>query len=784
MGKDTYSVYGTITDHNNKPIMGANIFLKPVNEGAVSDKMGNYKFDKLNKGVYILRISHIGYTTVSDTININNNNSFNYKMSPLNQSLNEIVVTDKYSENRKKEETLNIEVLDKKYLLKNQGGSLMKSLERLAGVSTIDIGSGISKPVIRGLSFNRVVVVENNIKHESQQWGADHGLEIDQYAVSDIEIIKGPASLMYGSDAIGGVLNIKKRKLPEINTVGGSLGLTAKSNNNLIGSSAQVYARKNKLYTEFRATILDYADFKVPADSVNIYSYRAPLHKNRIRNSAGEERNVHLSVGYISAGFKNTLHISNVYNKSGFFANAHGLEPLNVDMESHDKSDRDIIYPYQKSNHLKVTNSASAIWGSNKLEADVGLQHNLRQELSQYINHGYMPPQFPDTLDFDSDIEREFEKFVYSANIRYIKQINDFTELKAGADVTFQENKINGRGFIIPAFKQLNTGGFLLLKHSNPEYGIVQLGVRFDYANIKTSEYADWFKSPVVENGDTIQKYLVRSEDTDKSFYNFSWSAGYSYSPEEWSFKLNIGKSFRIPIPKELAANGVNYHYFRYEKGDPELSPETSYQADLGLKYTSEKLIVETSPFFNYFSNYIYLNPGTKHDRLYGIGNQVFNYTQSKVIRYGGELTASYSFYRNFRFGITGEYIYSEQVSGDKKGFTLPFSPPASVIFNLSYENPKILNFENTYISFDFVATAAQKEIVPPEETTSGYGIINISTGGDIKIRKHKINLSLQVKNLLNKKYFNHTSFYRLINVPEPGRNISVNITIPFSGKI
>jgi len=239
-----------------------------------------------------------------------------------------------------------------------------------------------------------------------------------------------------------------------------------------------------------------------------------------------------------------------------------------------------------------------------------------------------------------------------------------------------------------------------------------------------------------------------------------------------------------MPIAKELAANGVNYHRFSYEVGDSGLSPEISYQFDAGLEYFSKKFAVGATPFINYFSNYIYLNPTPEHDRLYGNGNQVFYYTESKVLRYGAEIHAHYEVLQNLQLGIIGEYVYSEQLSGEKKGFTLPFSPPASAIFNVKYQRSKLKFVENAYFSFDYRITASQNNIVPPEEPTEGYQVINLAFGGDIPMGKQKVNISMQVQNLLNTKYFNHTSFYRLINVPEPGRNFIVNISIPFSGKI
>ncbi len=312
----------------------------------------------------------------------------------------------------------------------------------------------------------------------------------------------------------------------------------------------------------------------------------------------------------------------------------------------------------------------------------------------------------------------------------------------------------------------------------------MQAGIRYDYGLIKTEEYYDWFPSPLIENGDTTMQYLQRAGHIHRSFSNFTWSVGYNYNPEKWSYKINIGKSFRMPIAKELAANGVNYHHFSYEVGNAVLSPEISYQLDAGIEYNSSKFAVGTTPFLNYFSNYIFLNPTSEHDRLYGNGNQVFYYTQSKVFRYGTEIHAHYELLPSLQLGIIGEFVYSRQLSGEKKGFTLPFSPPPSGIFNIKYQKQKIKFIENAYLSIDYRITAPQNNIVPPEETTDGCQVVNLGLGGDVAFKNQRINISLQVQNLFNARYFNHTSYYRLINVPDPGRNIVMNITIPFSGKI
>lgn len=781
--QNNFMLTGKITDENGRALTGASVVLSPGNTGMLADENGNYSFASLTQGSYRITASFLGYRTETDSLWLNADVVRDIQLHYVPINLEEVVVRDNYAEIRKKSEPLNVEVVNDEYLKQNLGGSLMQSLERLPGVSTLEIGSGQSKPVIRGLGFNRVVVVENGVKHEGQQWGADHGLEIDQYAADWMEVIKGPASLMYGSDAIGGVIDIKQNHTPDKYSLIGNIDLTGKSNNQLLGSSVMVAGRKDWFYAKLQATVIDYGDYKVPADSVDIYSYKVPLYKHHLRNTAGREQDLHLGFGVLLPQFQSRFYLSSVNSKSGFFANAHGIEPRNVDTEAHDKLSRDILHPYQKVNHFKAINKTSWQLGNAGLSSDLGFQRNFRQERSEYVSHGYMPPELPESLGIDSDLERQFDKYVYSGALKMNYQHNEATVFDAGICTEFQNNNIGGYGFIIPAFRQFAAGTFLIAKYSFSERSLIQAGVRYDYGRINTEAYFDWFSSPLDENGSETE-YLQRAEDLTRTFSNFSWSVGYNYTPDEWMLKVNLGKSFRMPIAKELASNGVNYHHFSYEVGNPDLSAEVSYQLDAGVEFYTKKFAVGTTPFVNYFPNYIYLNPTSEHDRLYGNGNQVYVYTQSRVFRFGGEIHAHYQLFKPLQVGVIGEYVYSEQLSGEKKGFTLPFSTPASAIINLKYRQEKLAFISSPYLSVDYRLTAAQNRIVPPEETTAGYQIVNLSFGGGINVGRQNLEISMQVQNLFNRKYFNHTSYYRLINLPEAGRNIILNISIPFSGKI
>lgn len=779
-----YRISGAVSDEHGEMLRGASVMLLPLQQGVVSGAGGSFSFSGLQTGKYILVTSFLGFQTRSDTLELRADTIVRIQLFMLPMGLQEVVVAGEYPEDRKKEESLGIEVVNAEYLKQNLAGSLMASLERLPGVSTIDIGAGQSKPVIRGLGFNRVVVVENNMSHESQQWGSDHGLETDQYAVDRAEIIKGPASLLYGSDAIGGVILLNDRPVPEDMFIGGTLDLAGKTNNDFAGSSLSLYGRKSWFFAGMRMTLIDHADYRVPTDSVNIYSYRVALYHRQMRNTAGQERNLHFSAGVIKSKWMSRFFFSSVYAKQGFFANAHGLEPRMVDTAKYDASARDIDDPFQAVHHLKIVNNTRVQLPKGLLELNVGYQQNLRDEISQYVSHGYMPPLFPDSMSYASDLELQFNKHVFSGNASYRFGNTEATAFTLGMSGVSEHNRIGGRNFLIPAYQLQKGGLFALFRRKLNDKRLIQGGVRFDAGHINTRAYADWFCSPVISGSDTSWSYVQRAANIERLYSSFSWSIGYNFNPGKWQYRMNAGKSFRIPIAKELAANGVNYHQFSYEVGNADLKPEVAYQLDAGLAFHSRRFAFEASPFVTYFSRYIYLNPTAGHDQLYGNGNQIYEYTQSRVFRYGAELHSHFEITKFVQAGLIGEYVYSVQLSGEKKGFTLPFSPPASAVLNIKVQKPVLLKAENAYLSVDLRLTSAQKNIVPPEEITRGYQTLNLSFGAELKIGKQHFDVSAQIINVFNTRYFNHTSYYRLLNVPEPGRNFILNIHVPFQTKL
>lgn len=654
------------------------------------------------------------------------------------------------------ETSLNIITLNRTDIMTHLSGSLMQTLSGIPGVQAMSIGSGSSKPAIRGLGFNRTVVTENGVKHDGQQWGEDHGLEIDQFSVDEVEIIKGPASLAYGSDAIGGVINLQSNLAPK-KDFGGSIRFLTRSNNETLGGNAQMYGRKNKFWYRADLTYLNYADYMVPADSIQYHSYFIKLHRHRVRNTAGKDLNGSLTFGYMGNNFSTNVKVSDVYSKSGFFADAHGLEVRLSDID-YNRSIRDIDLPYQSVNHFKIVSNSKWNIGNSRWIGTLAYQNNLREEHSEPVSHGYMPKP-------DNSLERRYLKHTATANIGMRLNLPERNTLSAGLNVDYQHNRRGGWGFVIPDFGTVSEGLYVSDKWQATDKLAVSAGVRLDGIHTHIHSYTDWYPTPQA-NGDSA--YLKRASRLNRSFFSFTWSAGINYTGKAWAFKANIGKSFRAPSPQELGIDGVNYNVFRYEKGNPDLTPEQSYQIDAGVSWTGKKFGFMVDPYLNYFPNYIYLNPTAS----YIGGLQAYHYTQCRVFRCGIETSVSYRFLPDWQLELKGEYLYARQLSGDKKGYTLPFSPPATLDLELTYEWPESSGTSGGFFSFDVKLTARQNQIVPPEKSTPGHVLVNVSAGKDFAVGNTTLRLNLRVQNLLNTKYYDHTSYYRLIDLPEPGCDV------------
>lgn len=776
----TASLSVWLRNTSEEPITGGNLCLltDTARFCAVEKSPGNYQITSIQPGTYTMEVAAFRYQQKSTSIKIDDgvNNIFLH-LSFAYHTLDDVVVTGRLADKNLRASNLAIKTLHDDEMRKNLGGSLVETLTKIPGVEMMGIGAAQSKPIIRGLGFDRVLVIDKGVKHEAQQWGADHGLEIDQFSVNQVEVIKGPASFLYGSNAIGGVLKIHPAPIPAKASSGGSVQLVGKWANRFGGLATDFYTRKNKWFATAGFSLQDYADYKVPADSIFVYDYSVKLHNRTLRNTAGMQTGFNFSGGFIADNFQNVVYVSNVFSKNGLFANAHGLEPKKVNEAIYDQSSRDILDPSDRVNHFKIIQHTSFSIRRNAIDIRLGYQHNHRHEFSAYIPHGYMPATYPAPNGIPQNLEREYQKQVFSFQLQNHRNIASH-DVMVGTDGEMQINEIGGWSFLTPAYKQYAAGFFVYDKIKQNDRLVFHIAARTDITYIDVRGYRDWFYSPLPGGA---QEMLERASPMKKSFSSLTGSLGITYNLARWMFKANIGKSFRVPIAKELAANGVNYHYFSFEKGNPNLNAEQSWQLDVFASFKNEKWRVEMSPFINYFPNYIYLNPTAYHDYFYGAGNQVFQYSQSEVFRAGGELEVYYRFLPSLSATITGEYVYAHQLSGDKAGYSLPFSPPASAVVSISYEPQRVKRMSEVYMSADMRLVAPQNNIVPPEKKSAGYVVVDFQAGNHFHFGRQRFDVNFQVRNLLNASYLMHTSFYRLIGLPEEGIDFVLSMKMNFN---
>lgn len=685
-------------------------------------------------------------------------------------SLSEVVVTENYQYLRNRHTTLHLDVIGKDFLKEHFSGNLMQTLEQLPGVHSMDIGSGFSKPVIRGMGFNRVSVTENGIKQEGQQWGADHGLEIDAFGVEQVNIRKGPASLLYGSDAMGGVVEITQAAPPFDDQVFGEVDLLGKSVNGLLGGSLMLGVKKDRWYTKLRFSEQHFGDYRIPTDTISYLTQKIPVYNRRLKNTAGFERDASLFTQYRHNRYMGNYAVSNAYQKVGFFPGAHGIpDPSRV---QDDGSSRNIELPYSFVNHLKATTHQEYAWDKLLLGWDLGYQNNHREEWSLFHTH-YGTQPVPEK---DPDKELAFVLHTFSSGAKLRFTGSSRWDHSAGWDVQYQRNTISGYSFLLPEYTRFMTGFSWLTTWKPAESLSVSGGVRYDIGKTDIRAFTDtYLEAYLREQGydeALIDANKVRSQAVNRSFGDYSASLGVVWSPAaKHLLKANVGRSFRLPGANELASNGVHHGTFRHEQGDPGLRSEQGWQLDLAYSFFGKFFSMTVSPFVSWFSNYIYLKPTGEWSVLPHAG-QIYRYTGAEAMFAGGEVSARVDLPLHLTYELGGEYVYTR--NRDER-IPLSFSPPGSLRNTLSWEKKRM----RFYVEHQFIAD--QNRVARNEDPTEGAQLLHLGAAFRIPVEGTDIELTLSARNLLNTKYYNHLSFYRKVEIPEPGRNFQLLIKIPFN---
>ncbi|WP_439482478.1 TonB-dependent receptor [Cyclobacterium plantarum] len=768
--KQTYTVKGKVVDESGEPLP-ASILVHELGKGTAASLDGTFSIKGLNPGSYHLHITHIGYKSLTKTINLESEDlELNFTMVETAITLQSLTIEANPFKNGPIEQSQTIEVVDRDFIEKNNSGTFSNALEKLPGISTINTGVGISKPVIRGMSFNRIMVNDRGIKQEGQQWGADHGLEIDPFDVDRVEIVKGPASLIYGSDGMSGVINISPAPLPEEGTIQGHLINSYRTNNNMRSHSAMVEGNENDFVFKARVTLQDFQDYRVPADRFVYAGFELPVYDNRLKNTAGKERHFSFMAGLRKDWGKSTLTISQFNQTAGIFTGAVGI-PNSYNLR-HNGSYSNIEYPRQDNMHLKVISNTNIQLNKNWLEIDLGYQRNNRLEESLPHIHGVGPTP-------EGNLALALFLDTYTANVRFNYHINQDHQSIIGFQSSWMENHFGGFEFLLPDFQSLSSGLFYFHEYRWKENFIVNAGLRLDGAmHDIQAHYQPVYDNSLNPTGETTQ----RNPDINRNFLNLSGSTGLSWIIDEKNnFKLNLGSSYRIPTPIELATNGVHHGNFRHEVGDANLNSERSFQADLNYTYSKENFLVGFSPFISYFDGYIYLAPTGRFSTLPAAGT-LWEYRQNNAFFSGAELKLQWVLFKSFKATMAAEYVYNYNLDS---GLPLPLTPPASLISGLEWTVSAGFSrfFKNGYIYLEYRQVATQERVDRNERITDGYGLLEAGLGWEIPVGKQDWKLQISGQNLLDTFYYNHLSRYRLLNLPEQGKNININLKIPFSIK-
>lgn len=634
------------------------------------------------------------------------------------------------------------------------GQTFLENLSNIPGIQLIITGSNITKPVIRGMTLSRVWSGENFVKQEGQQWGLDHGLELDPFTEGNIQIIKGPANVLFGPDAIGGVIHIEKPKFSQIDTQSLSVMLMHRSVNDLWGIHSKYKWSNEHRFFKLQASFQDYANYKVPTDSFVYNSYKLPIDKRRLVNTAGKDVNLSSQFGIQIGSWNVFSNLTYYHQKAGLFKGAFG-RPQSMNL-NHGESMRTIEDPLQITQHTKALVHILKDFDNSTFENVSSFQLNNRQELS---NHRHVLQTDHEALSMNLNTWQNTMRYKWKWNER-LTQI--------GYDVLYQKNYIGGYEFLIPEYLKFQNA--LYIHHSIfsiPKHKIV-LGARIDFSTVKTEDaYRYIYQSGMI---DTIPAHTRFS----RNFINKNFQAHWDYRINRSSiFQTNISYVERNPNIAELASNGIHHGTFRHEMGDETLESEKGFLLDVGYVYSQNDLDIHVTPFIYYFSNYIYLAP-TAYFSTLPEGGQIFQYRQTSAFMTGAEIQLAWTYFRQLKGELNLEYVFSENL---QSRYGLPLTPPFTAIKTLEYTFDKKRNIlDEMNVRYNIQYVHRQSRIDKYEKETPSYFLHNFSLEKKFQFKSHHFKMDLEVKNIFNTAYLNHLSRYRILNLSEQGRNIAVSI--------
>jgi iron complex outermembrane receptor protein len=746
------SLSGSVRTADQKPLPGATIYIPELQLGTASAPDGSYALNRLPEKELLVQVSYIGFGTRTERLSIHGDTRFDFVVEETILEAQEVVISGMSPAEEKRLSLLPMEIVRNEELFRIDGDNLVAMLTSIPGVSAIQTGPAIAKPVIRGLSYNRVLVIHDGIRQEGQQWGDEHGLEADPFAADRIELIKGPSSLVYGSDGMGGVINITSESPSEENKLLGDITALFQTGNNRQGYSAFLSANKGGLMGSFRGSYSQADDYRNRYDG-------------KVFNSGSDDHSFDGMAGINRKWGYTHLHVNSFDQHVGLIE---GERDSTGAFLADDK-------PHQRINHFRMSLNNLFFLGRSSLRVNIGFQENRRRE--------YEDEEVP-------ALYMDLETFSY--NIRYqVRELGGWFTI-AGVSGMYQQNANRSSEALIPDYNLFDIGIFVYAKKEFRKW-FFNAGLRWDS---RGGSLLPFF------NDDGSEKF----EEGSFNFSDISASAGASYLARQGlSAKLNLSRGFRFPNLSELASDGVHEGTFRYEYGNLELGTESNLELDAGLEYERPHISLEAALFINRVDAFIHLDKlriADGSDSLVisdGKSYPAFTYVQADAVLYGGEFLFDVHPHplHWLHFENSLALVLGDQLEGKNK--FLPLIPSPVYRGELKAEIREGGGFlRNAYVSFEAVYHFAQERVDQQEgfETpTPGYLLIGAGFGTDIIDRNGRKLLTMTVtcENLADIAYQDHLS--RLKYSPENpatgragiydmGRNIMFRVRIPLSFKI
>jgi iron complex outermembrane recepter protein len=745
-------INGKITDLDNKPISGVYVSINEPGVSGYSDKDGMYKFDGVPYGHYHITFSKTGFVSKTLTIEVNKDeSSFDIFLEKSLIETATIDVTSSFEAQDISQSTFSLSTLNLKSLIQERSHNLGSTIANIPGVNTITTGIGIGKPVIRGLSSNSVLIVHDGVKQETQQWGDEHSPEISVYDLDRIEILRGPASLLYGSEGIGGVVNIISKPLE----YSGSDKTIFYGNADLGGFSVNKEGTANLMLgvglknVGFKGHfgIRNSGDVRTP-DGTLLVSTLNPSVMDTIKggtlwNSGSKE-----TEGGISLGWRSNIG----YIEAGF-------ETFNREIQMHDPD------PYATGNQ-KLDTKQFELSGNFQLSKKFHLEPIFSYQIHSRKEFNSIEDKNLDNPNLNWKLN------TLQGDIRLHNDLNKQLSGTLGISVNNMDNQSLGIEKLIPNFNSSSAGFYIFEKYNLSKFTF-SLGGRYDYKSINIGRTVMETDS----SGNASKEITGRKIDFDA----FSGSAGIVFRPNDYmDIFSNIGRGWRAPSEFELYVDGVHEGTNRVERGiitqNPSASPtpEASLNIDFGIRARMKNINAEVSLFNNIIENFVYPSPTNTIDSVSGL--PVYLIKQDKSTFRGIEYSIQYQPVDFLLLSLNGDYVFTNNQATNSP---LPFTPPMKNIIGIKFQKQIIGSLYNPYVKMSVRIVSPQNDVDPLETTTAGYTLINAGLGLDLIFPKTIASFDLSVDNIADVKYVDHLSRYKMFAL-NPGRSFNLKITIPF----